>query len=417
MIFYAPKNTGRIRYILDHIFLRILKIEYEFTEDESLFIHSHHKIKISYGKSFAFDEIYLPKTNDILFENTINFKSFEEVLQQKKDLLALSFLLLTRYQEYLPFEKDRHGRFPYEADLIFQSFPIEKPLVDEFAFYLKEQIQKKNSSFKFPTLHPGKLISIDVDRVWNFRTTSPLLLLLKGLKYKILRQKENSQLLRYFVSTQNDPYDSFQYIEKKCLQSAVSSIYFVLMSRTKSKFDKNIKPSHPLQKNYLAEFGKSHSIGIHPSYRSHSQLHYIKEEKEVLESLIGKAVKQSRQHYIRMQFPKTYNSLLQAGIGEDYSMGFPEKNGFRAGTSHPFLWFNLERNETATLKVFPFCLMDITLQKKENHDVPSAISLVQQMKNEVYEKGGVFIPIFHNHYFHNQGNWKNWQKVFEECLK
>jgi hypothetical protein len=56
--------------------------------------------------------------------------------------------------------------------------------------------------------------------------------------------------------------------------------------------------------------------------------------------------------------PGTFQQLINAGIREEYSMGYGSINGFRASVASPFHWYDLERDEQTDLMVYPFCLMD-----------------------------------------------------------
>ena len=66
----------------------------------------------------------------------------------------------------------------------------------------------------------------------------------------------------------------------------------------------------------------------------------------------------SRQHFIRFTLPDTYRQLINAGIKEEFSMGYGSVNGFRASVALPFYWFDLEKNEATSLLVYLFCFMD-----------------------------------------------------------
>ena len=65
------------------------------------------------------------------------------------------------------------------------------------------------------------------------------------------------------------------------------------------------------------------------------------DEKEKLEKVLGEVVDSSRQHFLKLDVPKTYNALINSGFRNDYTMGFAEHSGFRSGTARTHLWFDL----------------------------------------------------------------------------
>ena len=73
-------------------------------------------------------------------------------------------------------------------------------------------------------------------------------------------------------------------------------------------------------------------------------------------------VTKSRQHFLAFELPTTYLKLIQSGILEDYSMGYASHLGFRAGICSPFRFYNLLEEKETDLVVYPFQVMDVTLQ-------------------------------------------------------
>jgi hypothetical protein len=54
--------------------------------------------------------------------------------------------------------------------------------------------------------------------------------------------------------------------------------------------------------------------------------------------------------------PETFRHLLDTGIQEDFSMGYGSINGFRASVASPFYWYDLEKEQTTYLLLYPFLL-------------------------------------------------------------
>ena len=50
--------------------------------------------------------------------------------------------------------------------------------------------------------------------------------------------------------------------------------------------------------------------------------------------------------------PQSYLDINNAGILEDYSMGYPEEPGFRAGIARPFYFYNISEDKQTNLKIF-----------------------------------------------------------------
>lgn len=140
----------------------------------------------------------------------------------------------------------------------------------------------------------------------------------------------------------------------------------------------------------------------------------FEKEKDRLEDIIDRPVTQSRQHYLKLRFPKTYQNLLKLGIANDYTMGFASLAGFRAGTCTPFPFFDLSKNQCTELMIFPFQVMDVTLKNYMHLNPEKASQLIEELMLEVKKVDGTFISLWHNESLKESGQWAGWRKVFEK---
>lgn len=137
---------------------------------------------------------------------------------------------------------------------------------------------------------------------------------------------------------------------------------------------------------------------------------------ERLQLVLSTKVDQSRQHFLKLRFPDTYQNLLKNGIKADFSMGFADAVGFRNGTAHPFPWFDLSTNTKTDLQIFPFAYMDGTLHEYLNLSPEKSKEKIKQLYQEVQEVGGQFSFIWHNETIAEQGKWAGWSNVLEYTL-
>lgn len=137
-------------------------------------------------------------------------------------------------------------------------------------------------------------------------------------------------------------------------------------------------------------------------------------EKERLEKILAKKVTMSRQHYLKLRVPQTYQNLIKSGISSDFTMGFASESGFRAGTCTPFPFFDLTQNIQTELMIHPFQIMDVTLKNQLHFNSEEAWEAVSGLMEEVKQVNGTFISLWHNESLRNSGQWAGWKNVFEQ---
>ncbi len=429
LLIYTQKTTPRVYYIFRHILSRILLIPVSFTTKEEEFA-AHSGPKISYCKMPLGNEFFI-KSNDLLFEQGVNDL---EISMQKWDdvpcffatnakstipfdIFAASFYLITRYEEYLPHVKDIHGRYTATQSLAFKYRFLEKPVVDIWAFKLLKILKEKFPEYQFKKRTYKFISTIDVDNAFAYKHKS-LLRSLGGFIADLVQFKLVEVWLRLIVllNLKNDPFDTFQKILRLKKEQKVTTIFFFLIGNYTS-FDTNVSASKKKFRLLIKDIVDYATVGLHPSYFSTQDATMIQKEKERLENITNMPVQRSRQHYLRFNLPETYQILIDLEIQEDYSMGYASHVGFRASTCSPFYFYDLDFEIQTPLKIFPFALMDTTLNDYMKLTPKQSLGKIKELKDEVKAVNGTFITLFHNESLSDFLRWKGWKRLYESMLK
>lgn len=426
MLIYLPALSSRCRYTLEWVFEEVWGIKLSFTTAKNSF-ESFEGEKLCYDSTSSFPGLFIAATN-LLFAGDIkpqNVKVFPyrdtiaifptEVpgAALPFDVFAAIFYMISRYEEYLETETDNHGRYPSHKSLAFKHDFLSTPVVNYWLKYLKQAIQQHYPGLAFKDPPFRAILTYDIDTAYAFLGRNfPRMLgsMAKDLlSLNLLRLKQRMQVMR---GKSKDPSDTYDYL----LQSqGLEKIFFILAGPYGPR-DKNISADHPLMKGLITRLAREARIGIHPSYRSGSRPAAIRAEISRLESVSGIPVTLSRQHYLRYRVPRTYRALLDAGIREEYSLGYADLPGFRAGTCLPFYCYDLEKEKKTELKIFPVTFMEGTLKDYMNLDPPQAWKLISQLIDEVKQAGGVFISLWHNDTLTDTGKWKGWKTLHDQMI-
>ncbi len=330
------------------------------------------------------------------------------------DLLAAVFYCLSRYEEYLPFSPDEHGRFCSTQSWAAHVDLVQIPVVEMWMNYLKEAIKAKYPRIVFKEHVFQIRPTIDIDTAWAYSERPLWAQFTRLAKALVTFDFPRSHTILRAITQQEDPFDTFSLFSD--LLCDKESVFFWLM-RDELPFDTAYYVDHPAYRKLIKKVSTHAEIGLHPSYTSYQKQDALQSEKDTLALLADKDIIKSRQHYLRFSLPLTYQHLIAVGIKEDYSMGYADTLGFRAGTCFPFYFYDLEREESTDLLVHPFQAMDVTLRDYLSLVPDQACSKISSLKQTIQSFEGQFCFIWHNSSFYESDGWSGWDKVLLECLK
>ncbi len=370
MIVFSSSISPRLRYTCDFIGNELTGKPFELTDQRDTYLNFPGP-RINYStESIAENEFWLLPHN-LLFEKDIR-QQVIECFEQKNnkgffktrgdfpfDIFAASFYLLSRYEEYLPHKKDVYGRYAHDNSLAARENFLDQPLINSWMEIFRQALHSTFPDIHFSTSVFKFLPTYDIDEAYSFkykqwwrRTGAALKDLLKGdLKNFSLRRKVLCNKIA-------DPFDSYDWMDKLHTQYKLEPRYFFLVAESTGKFDKNILPDEKALQQIIQRHGGKYTIGVHPSWQSGDKPALINKEIKTIEMITGKKISSSRQHFIRFTLPQTYRRLIEAGITEDFSMGYGSVNGFRASVASSFYWYDLEKEAQTRLLLRPFCYME-----------------------------------------------------------
>ncbi|WP_299102681.1 polysaccharide deacetylase family protein [uncultured Winogradskyella sp.] len=426
LLVYTHKITPRVTYTFKHICKRILGIEVRFTSKVEDFI-AHDSLKMSYAKQPLSNELFI-RSNELLFEtglsdievnsqqwgNTKGFFATGERSDLPFDIFAASFYLLSRYEEYLPHVKDDYGRFLATESVAYKSNFLHQPVIDIWAYKLKEVLKERFPDYKFPNRTYQVKPVIDVPVAYYFKNKG-LLRTIGGTLNDLRRFKLKQLYLRYSVlmGFKRDPYDTFKWIIRKQKQYKFKFIVLFLIGEY-STYDKNINTNKKQFVSLIKSVADYCDVGIKASYFALDDVEVMKKEKLKMEAITHNGLKAVRHSFSKLNLPTSYRNLVELEINEDFTMGYINTLGFRAGTCTPFQFYDLDYEVQTPLRINPYQCLDFSLLKY-NSKLDKTEHL-QKIINEIKAVNGTFVPIFHNYAFSDLERWKGFRSLFNLVL-
>lgn len=428
MLIYTQTITPRLQYIADFFGKEIAGKPSKLTTDKEYYCRSTSP-KVNYSdERIAADEFWL-RPHTLLFENKISKQSVQcfDISGQKAffktagdfpfDIFAASFYLLSRYEEYLPHEKDMYGRYAHENSLAYKEEFLHQPIINLWVQYFVEALKRKFSLFPIHFSPFTFLPTYDIDIAWSYKHKG-LWRNVGGLIQSLVTG--NSQLFKERINVwrgkQKDPFDSYNWMNQLHEKHKLKPYYFFLVAGKKGKYDKNISPRQQALRELIRNHLIKYPVGIHPSWRSGDEFFLLKKEIGWLQSLTGNIVLSSRQHYIRFTLPETFRRLIENGIQFDFSMGYGSINGFRASVASPYYWYDLEKEVQTGLVLFPFCYMDANSFYEQKYSAQQALDEMRKYYKIVRSVNGTFIMIWHNQFLGTDTLYKGWKEVYQQFI-
>jgi hypothetical protein len=400
-------------------------ISYRITDDREAF-QAFNGLRIAYSDERITEETLHIKPCGLLFEDDLHTHTFVFARWQDCpvffltggdipfDIFSASFYLMSRYEEYLPHEKDVYGRFAHKQSLAFRYNFLHLPLVELWAQGLRSFLTGSTSEPRVFRFQP----TYDIDQAWcwkhkGFRRNA-------GGLFRDLFTGNWKQAVHRIAVLRNkkpDPFEVYEWMDALHLKHQLRPFYFFMVAKQNGLYDKHILPSVPALRELIHYHTAGYRTGIHPSWASGEHDSLLQEEVLTFSDISGESAEYSRYHYLRFEVPGGYRRLLRLGIHHDFSMGYGTINGFRASTSIPFLWFDLETNEETDLLIHPFCWMDANSFYEQNETPARAFEELCHYRNVLKKVSGQMLVIWHNNFFGSDPSFTGWKEVYELFLE
>lgn len=423
LLIYAHTITPRLAYTCQFIFGEVLQISHVLTNDTER-LNKHEGPSIHYGDKPQYQHAFFIQSAGLLFESDIQVQKpscfetngYKALFRTPEalfpfDIFSATFYLISRYEEYLPHEKDMYGRYAHTNAIAYQEKFLPEPLVNIWINDLTRSLKKQFPSFETSGQPFSFIPTYDIDIAWSYRH--------KGFWRNLggFIKSPSKSRIRVLMGKEQDPFDVYKQLDELHQLYGLQPIYFFLMAKHNGELDKNISPYHPALQQLIREHANWYQVGIHPSWQSGENINVLIKEKELLSRIIGHPVQYSRQHYIRFDLPTGYRRLITAGITDDYSMGYGSINGFRASVATPFYWYDLEKDETTGLRIHPFCYMEANSLYEQQLNPEQALEEMLMYFNRCKSVNGTFISIWHNHILGRDEIYSGWNEMYGRFLQ
>lgn len=379
-----------------------------YTADVEQF--QYYKVVI-YPSSFFDEGIYatlasLPNFPLVVFENipllygNTKVEWVGKTLVVHADVVASAYFLLSRYEEFVRRDvRDEHGRFPGKESVPVKGEFIARPIVEEYGGLLRGWLKQAGVDVTEPTNGIRRVyLTHDVDALAHYRK-------LRGVASAALRNRgELKCALQTFCGDINkDPWYTFPWLlecDGRICDEKRNIVFFVKPGGGKSREDAphmNIRSSD-FQSLFNLFRAKGAFVGLHASYEAGKKPCLIRKEKQVLERGWRNTICFNRHHYLGSREPEDMQFLLDAGIEEDFTMGYADVAGFRLGTCRPVRWINPLTREVTRLILHPLIVMDGTLSEPKYMGLgeEQAFAYVSELVDQTARHGGDVCLLWHN---------------------
>lgn len=179
LLVYCQALTPRLQYIVNFFSAALFDTQIQITTDKEEYRQASIP-KLNYSEEEICEGELMIRPVSLLFETGIRFREIccFEINYHKAffqtggdlhfDLFAASFYLLSRYEEYLPHEKDEYGRYAHTQSLAYREGFLHKPLVDIWVQEFKKTLQRRFPGMVFKNRGFVNMLTYDIDMAYSY---------------------------------------------------------------------------------------------------------------------------------------------------------------------------------------------------------------------------------------------------------
>lgn len=352
----------------------------------------------------------------------------DERIRLGLDVFGSAFYMLSRYEEIVRPERDKHDRFPATASLAYQEDFLDRPIVNEYLEILWACINKLWPELRrTPRAYRAEL-SHDVDHPHSV-VNKPWSTVLKTAGSDLVRNKDfqnpprriYARLRKPGGSFEADPNNTFDFIMATSERHGLRSAFNFITDHSAEVIDGDYSMDLPWVRELMRGMHqRGHEIGLHPSYNTFRDAAQTKRELDrLLEAAEQEGIRQAqwggRQHFLRWDASVTWQIWADVGLSYDSTLSFADRAGFRCGVCYEYPTFNLSGGRALPLRERPLIVMYGTLFERQYMDltVPAARSKTQALADVCRLFDGQFTILWHNNELVTSGQRHFYQDIVE----
>jgi hypothetical protein len=327
------------------------------------------------------------------------------------DLLGMCFWMLSRREELGRTDLDSHGRFPSTASHAHRHDYLQRPVVDEWLYVLRQVAQRTWPNLPLASPRFSIRVSHDVDwpSRYGFGSVRQMLRLAaadglkrhdaRALRAPLIWQRSRRQL------HPADPFNTFDWLMTLSEQHELTSAFYFICGRTDPARDAWYEPEDAAIRDLMRRIHqRGHEIGLHASYDTYRQPSVLAQEARRLRQICAEEnIRQpqwgGRMHYLRWEMPTTLYGWERAGMDYDNSLTYADAAGFRCGTCFSYQAFDARQNQRLRLRIQPLIAMEKSVIGPAYQNLAageSARAVFTQLKDACQAVGGCFTLLWHN---------------------
>lgn len=343
------------------------------------------------------------------------------------DIIGAAFFMLSRYEEAVLPDRDQHDRFPASASLAYQAGFLDRPIIDEYLEILWSAMQRLWPELKRKPRQPRTLVTCDVD--CPFAYTGSLKRVVRDLAGDLLIRRSPSLAFQtcrgHWRANQGDHrhdqhFAGLGHIMAVNERAGRAVAFNFIPENTDPRFDDGLGLDDPRLRALLREIhARGHEIGIHPGYQTYRQpntftrsvatLRRALAEEGIIQPELG-----GRQHYLRWETPTTAILWDESGLDYDSTLSFADRPGFRCGTCHEYLLYDLHHRRALSVHERPLIVMECSVIADRylglGYSEP-ALALMQGYRNICHQFGGDFTLLWHNSHFNSDEDFRFYEAL------
>lgn len=397
----AALRTERHAYAVDLVLREVLGLEWDWVEEGG-------DVTVAPGGLLAGRDVMVAPPTGTWKDWTLPF-----AMEGRVDVFAFAFWMVTRMEEWTESGRDEHGRFKGGASWAARAGVLEVPVVEVVvrAWAVAEGLPDP------PPRRATWYATIDVDNALAYRG-KPAWRVLAGFGRDAVERNWGRMRERWNVMSgrTRDPFDTYAELLDLHAEAGVEGVFFFLMA-DRGPHDQGLPHTSKGLAEAIRLVATRAKVGIHPGYASHGQAERIHGEMMRLNRVLGREVEHARQHYLLHDARRAWPALVAAGVREDWSMGFADQIGFRAGMARPFQAYDLAAECPLPLRVHPVLAMEATLGRYMGLAAgPETLERVWRCAQAAWDVGGDVVTIWHNETIAGRGEWQPWRQFYQTLI-